>query len=158
MMRVIHLCIAICACAVPLCAVATTTASTPRQQGASVSSRRPSEQAAAPGKVRPRALATTPKPKSPLPVPHKPSASTIANSGGARRQSSNAREVGTQHMQTRPLNTTRPVPSVPASQHSAPVSNIPRHHSANPAAINGSSCMRVANTGALNGTHMSRRP
>lgn len=158
MMRVLHLCIAICACAAPLCAATRTTDSTPRQQGASVSSRRPSEHAPAPGKVRPRTLATTPKPKSPLPAPHKPSASTIANSGSASRQISNAREVSTQHMQTRPLNTTRPVPSVPASQHSAPVSNIPRHHSANPAAINGSSGMRVANTGALNGTHMSRRP
>lgn len=145
----LHLLFTAFACAALLCTIssaASDTETVPQSDKPARTHQRPLDRHAPP-KTHTPVTVSVPKPKPPL-TAHPATAHSQAGRGvtgaTAVRQSISKRP--------------RPVPSTKSSQ-PASRSDISRHHSPNSATISGaSSGLRVANTGALNGTRMSPRP
>jgi hypothetical protein len=99
------------------------------------------------------------KANHPLPLPKNqthhaaPSATQPRSTGGIQSSNTAARALSDNHapsnLRSVQLHTAPRAAQLPADV---------RHHSPNPGILGGSGNSSVANTGALNGTHMSRRP
>jgi len=128
------------------------------QQKAKTSGRQTNERQAS-GAKQPSGGSVLSKANHPLPLPKSQVHHAVSNMTQARPsgpvQSTNT--ASTPLRENHAMSNLRSVQlhTVPRSAQSP--GNV-RHHNSNPAILGGSGNSSVANTGALNGTHMSRRP
>jgi hypothetical protein len=100
------------------------------------------------------------KASHPLPLPRNqthhvaPSRTQARSAGGIQSSNTAARALSDNHA----MSSLRSVQLHTAPRAAAHSPGDVRHHSPNPAILGGSGNSSVANTGTLNGTHMSRRP
>jgi hypothetical protein len=129
------------------------------QQTAKTSGRQ-TDQRQASGAKQPSGGSVLSKANHPLPLPknqtHRAApSSTQARSSGAIQSSNTAARALSDNHATSNLRSVQLHTAPRAAAHSP---GDVRHHSPNPAILGGSANPSVANTGALNGTRMSRKP
>jgi hypothetical protein len=129
------------------------------QQKAKTSGRQ-TDQRQASGPKQPSGGGVLSKTNHPLPLPkpqthHAAPSATQARSAGAIQSSNTAARALNDNHATSNLRSVQLHTAPRAAAHSP---GDVRHHSPNPAILGGSGNSSVANTGGLNGTHMSRRP
>jgi hypothetical protein len=128
------------------------------QQKAKTSGRQTNERQAS-GAKQPSGGSVLSKATRPLPLPKNemhhaaPNATQARSAGGIQSSNTAASEPSESHA----VGNLRSVPLHTAPRPAQSAGNV-RHHNSNPAILGGSGNSSVANTGALSGTHMNRRP
>lgn len=108
----------------------------------------------------PRGNANLPKARLPKPLPNNRERSTVGKAGSLSQPLSNRPNVTARgaSIEGQTVSKPRTLHSAAVSRPSAPAPANLRHRSPNPATLGGSASPIAANTGALNGSRMSRRP
>jgi hypothetical protein len=128
------------------------------QQKAKTSGRQTNERQAS-GAKQPSGGSVLSKATRPLPLPKNemhhaaPNATQARSAGGIQSSNPAASAPGESHA----VSNLRSVQLHTAPRPAQSPGDV-RHHNSNPAILGGSGNSRVANTGALNGTHLNRRP
>jgi hypothetical protein len=106
-------------------------------------------------KNKPHGFALAPKPNHSQPLPKNQKRSTPQKLTGTQQASPRSSGMP---IANKTANNTRFVQPRTTSRASIPASHNVRHRGPNPATLGGSTSLRAANVGSLNGAHIARKP